>query len=285
MEKIALTFEEKFKNVTHIAHTYKLDDHLQHLKNGSVIQNLYNAGKIKDAKYFVKPKFADKITFNNKIVYKAHSTEDYEKVKNACQQYKIVDEFTPFHRGGYLINGFGYQLHNIANSDISDVSIEGPSYASKSQYMPGKTETGQSHPTILLFDNMRIFDGKEEADKKYTVTIQVNDVSSKNVLPPYNPFIFVESDKTRGREVHLVKYPPTDKANPSLLGTGKDVSRPDEGLYYVSIDLMPFALNMPISEFPIPEEGVRIDESYPKFATWVKSNGAQAKDWYKYPKK
>ncbi len=32
MEKIALTFEEKFKNVTHIAHTYKLDDHLQHLK-------------------------------------------------------------------------------------------------------------------------------------------------------------------------------------------------------------------------------------------------------------
>jgi LruC domain-containing protein len=48
---------------------------------------------------------------------------------------------------------------------------------------------------------------------------------------------------------------------------------------------MPFALNMPISEFPIPEEGVRIDESYPKFATWVKSNGAQAKDWYKYPKK
>ena len=39
--------------------------------------------------------------------------------------YKIVDEFTPFHRGGYLINGFGYQLHNIANSDISDVSIEG----------------------------------------------------------------------------------------------------------------------------------------------------------------
>lgn len=62
--------------------------------------------------------------------------------------------------------------------------------------------------------------------------------------------------------MHLVKYPPTDKANPSLLGTGKDVSRPDEGLYYVSIDLMPFALNMPISEFPIPEEGVRIDESY-----------------------
>ena len=132
---------------------------------------------------------------------------------------------------------------------------------------------------------MAILDNKEEEARKYTVTIQVNDVTSKSILPPYNPFIFVGSGQARGREVHLVKYPPTDKADLSLLGTGKDVSRPEEDLYYVSIDLMPFALNMPVSEFPIPEEGIRIDESYPKFATWVKSNGAQAKDWYKYPKK
>lgn len=199
--------------------------------------------------------------------------------------YKIVDEYTPFHRGGYLANGFGYQLHNISNSDVSKITIESPSYTQKSQYMSGDRESGQSHPTILLFDDMLIFNGKEEADRKYTVTIQVNDVSEKSVLPPYNPFIFVESDKTRGREVHLVKYPPTDKANLSLLGTGKDASRPDEELYYVSVDLMPFALNMPVADFPIPEEGVRIDESYPQFATWVKSNGKQSTNWYKYPKK
>lgn len=199
--------------------------------------------------------------------------------------YKIVDEYTPFHRGGYLANGFGYQLHNISNSDVSKITIESPFYAQKSQYMSGDRESGQSHPTILLFDDMLIFNGKEEADRKYTVTIQVNDVSEKTVLPPYNPFIFVESDKTRGKEVHLVKYPPTDKANLSLLGTGKDVSRPDEELYYVSVDLMPFALNMPVVDFPIPEEGVRIDESYPQFATWVKSNGKQSTKWYMYPKK
>ena len=176
-------------------------------------------------------------------------------------------------------------LYLTSNHNDSKVTIESPSYAPKSQYMPGETEAGQSHPTILLFDNMAIFDNKEEKARKYTVTIQVNDVTSKSILPPYNPFIFVGSGQARGREVHLVKYPPTDKADLSLLGTGKDVSRPEEDLYYVSIDLMPFALNMPVSEFPIPEEGIRIDESYPKFTTWVKSNGAQAKDWYKYPKK
>ena len=59
--------------------------------------------------------------------------------------------------------------------------------------MPGETEAGQSHPTILLFDNMAIFDNKEEEARKYTVTIQVNDVTSKSILPPYNPFIFVGS--------------------------------------------------------------------------------------------
>lgn len=199
--------------------------------------------------------------------------------------YKIVDEYTPLHRGGYLTNGFGYQLHDISNSDISKVTIEGPSNAQKSKYMSGSTESGQSHPTILLFDNMATFDGKEEANKKFTVTIELNDVNEKDVVAPYNPFIFIESDKTRGKEVHLVKYPPTDKADLSLLGTGKDVSRPDEELYYVSVDLMPFALNMPVVDFPIPEEGVRIDESYPQFTTWVKSNGKEGTKWYLNPKK
>lgn len=191
--------------------------------------------------------------------------------------YKIVDKFTPFHRGGYLSNGFGYQLHNISNSDISSVTIDGPD---KSKYMTGETESGQSHPTILLFDNIA-----KNSVKEYTVTINIKQVAENSVVPPYNPFIFIESDKTRGKEVHLAKYPPTDKADLTLFGTGKDASRPEEDLYYVSIDLMPFALNMPISDFPIPEEGIRIDESYPKFATWVKSNGTEAKDWYKHPRK
>lgn len=198
--------------------------------------------------------------------------------------YKVVDEFTPLHRGGYLVNGFGYQLHNISYSDIGKVTIDAPSYAEKSKYMNGgNTEAGQSHPTILLFDDMSRFDKKE--DKKFTVTIQVNDVSEKSIVPPYNPFIFIGADKTRGKEVHLVKYPPTDKMDTSFLGTGKDDSRPEEGLYFVSKDLMPFALNMPVANFPIPEEDQRIDVSYPKFATWVSSNGKQDKNWYKYPKK
>lgn len=200
--------------------------------------------------------------------------------------FKIVDTFLPYHKGGYLANGFGYQLHNISLSEIGKVTIERPSYAPTSHYMTGDTEDGQSHPTILLFDNMNIFDGREETEKTYTVTIEkLKDVDEKLVLPPYNPFIFINSNETRGKEVHLVKYPPTDKVDPSFFGIGRDDSRPEEELYYVSKDLMPFALNMPVNDFPIPAEGERIDVSYPKFASWVKSEGKQNKDWYKHPKK
>ena len=149
--------------------------------------------------------------------------------------------------------------------------------------MEGKeTEPGQSHPTILLYDDMTKFKNiTDESKKEYTVTITLDGASEKEVVPPYNPFIFISSNEGRGKELHLINYPPTDKADLSLLGTGKDIYRPEEGMYYVSADLMPFAINMPVSNLPVPEEGKRIDQSSPKFSGWVSSNGKQNKDWYK----
>ncbi|WP_195251002.1 PIG-L family deacetylase [Romboutsia sp. 1001713B170207_170306_H8] len=92
MEQIALKFEKELKSVTHIAHTYKLDWHLQHLKNGSVIQSLYNAGMIKDVRYFVKPEYEKYIPKEEKIIYKTISLKDKEKIKKACEEYKLVNE-------------------------------------------------------------------------------------------------------------------------------------------------------------------------------------------------
>lgn len=207
--------------------------------------------------------------------------------------FQIVDKFSHIHRGGYLVNGFGYQFHHLSSSDIKDIKIKYPSGISGSKHMTPRGELEQSHPTIILLDHITALKNKEDT---ITVTTLLNDVDEKKVFPPYNPFIFIEADKTRGQEVHLVKYPPTDKADLSLFGTGKDASRPEEGLYYVSVDLMPFALNMPSVKFTSdlaeekdaylnPTESRRIDVSFPKFATWVQSNGTKEKDWYKSPLK
>lgn len=104
MERVALQFEKKLKNVTHVAHTYKFDSHLQHLKNGAVIQSLYNAKKIKDVKYFVKPEFTDLIPKNERIYYKIIDKKDRKKIDNACGEYKMIDKEKERYGIGYKLD-------------------------------------------------------------------------------------------------------------------------------------------------------------------------------------
>lgn len=224
----------------------------------------------------------------NDVIVRYNSTVSRMVLDNRV--YEIEDKFTVEHCGGYLKNGFGYQLHKLSNSNIKSVKIT-PEDNPTSSFMAGqRVEPGQSHPTILLFDDMTVFKGiADESKRHYTVKIQLDGINEKNIVPPYNPFIFISSNEGRGKEVHLVNYPPTDKVDTSFFGTGKDLSRTEEGLYYVSVDMMPFAINIPASDeigqltstLKDPQnEGKRIDELYPKFASWAKSNGTKDKNWY-----
>lgn len=186
--------------------------------------------------------------------------------------YKIVDEFTPVHSGGSLVSGFGYQLYQLEQDRVRSIKVEGPE--------GWRVETDQSSPTIILFDNLRSVIGQ-----KYTVTIDLADVDPKQVASPYNPFIFVTS---RAREVHLVNYPPTDKADKELFNTHDDVSNVSAGIYYISrykgeVDLMPYGMNLPVIDFTVlsKAEGVKIYETFPKFISWVESGGKKNTDWYK----
>lgn len=184
--------------------------------------------------------------------------------------YKIVDEFTPTHKGGAYTCGFGYQLYKLEPDRVRSIEVSGPE--------GWKIETEQSHPTITLFDDL-----KTNLRKKFTVTTQLADVEAAQVTPPYNPFIFVED---RSREVHLVNYPPTGKADYELFNTGDDLSNVSAGVYYIArykedVELMPFCINLPTLNFKIPDEGMKIYDTYPDFIGWVKSKGETNKYWYK----
>ncbi|WP_298614801.1 LruC domain-containing protein [uncultured Odoribacter sp.] len=190
--------------------------------------------------------------------------------------YKIVDCFTPYHDGALFQNAFGYQLHLVDKSEVKSVTIEGKS---TSVFMNGQTmEPNQEHPTFILYDNAR----QAVNQGRFTVTTEFrNDIDLKRLVPPYNPFIIVQSGDGRGREVHLVNYPPTDLADLSLFGTHDDKSRLEDELYYVSDNSFPFALNLSgVSSFDCPTEGVRIDAEYPEFSGWVSSGGKQNSKWY-----
>ena len=216
----------------------------------------------------------------NDVMIKYSSTVYKHIVNNAV--YKITTEYTPCHNGGKIPSGFGVQLTGVSPETVHKVTVDGPA---SSTYMQGQPlEPGQKYPTVLLFDDIG-----PVLDKKITVTFELNDATESTVTPPFNPFIFTDADKIRGKEVHLVKQMPTDKADPSLFGTGDDESQPGINLYYVRMKndkQYPFALNMSfMTDFPIPQEGKHIDDSYPKFRNWVESDGKSNKDWYLYPAK
>lgn len=205
----------------------------------------------------------------NDVVIEYKSTL-YRRVKSN-EVYKIVDEFTPIHNGGEFICGFGYQLHKLKPDRVKSINVEGTE--------SWKVEEEQAHPTVTLFNNVR-----DVLKQKITVTIDLADTDQNQVTPPYNPFIFAND---RSTEVHLVNYPPTNKANMELFNTKDDVSNTSADVYYIAryegkVQLMPFGINLSnVLDFNIPAEHVKIYDTYPGFIEWVKSEGKKNKDWYK----
>lgn len=192
---------------------------------------------------------------------------------------KIVDEFTPVHNGASYTNGFGYQYHNITKDDVKSVTIASESGLASS-FMNGATlEQGQDKPTIVLFDNTT---EALNQNAVFTVTTEIkNGVEEQDVYPPYNPFIVVRANSGRSKEVHLTNYSPTSLMDTGLLGTINDLSDPEYGIYYVSNNNFPFAINLYRDEtFIGAPESKRIDMTFPKFTNWVSTFGAEDADWY-----
>lgn len=205
----------------------------------------------------------------------------------------IKDVFTPLHDGGNLNSAFGYLL-DIPAAAIKSVTVD--KTASTAQTVNG-LETGQDKAVVMLFDNI------DEAVTlgPITVTMELDGSVSMDKLTRkalYNPFICVSGDAKEGfipgamrKEVHLTNYAPTALADLSYFGRGDDKSTVDKGgnpvgpYYYVTTDLHPFAIDLPITDYRVPAEKVKIDDYYPDFAGWVTSKGEKNKEWYLKPAK
>lgn len=188
-------------------------------------------------------------------------------------------------------NGFGFQL-DASSNDISSVT----GYELYKNYISlngNGTESGLSNATIIAYDNAWGLFGYPGVSNfinttpgapyfepdSMTINISLGNGLNLNEvgLPPYNPFIMVNLD--RSREVHLPGYEPTEKADPTLFGTGDDTSDPLTGDYYVSAGNLPWALNLPVS-FDYPVEKAGILNAYTYFESWANSFGDNFTDWY-----
>ncbi len=217
-------------------------------------------------------------------------------------QYKIISNaknnvvefyasYTPTAAGASFKNGFGVQFP-FAPSQVATVT--GQSLKNGYIKLNGNgTEAGQTNAVIIPFDNYNNL--INNAGGAYFINTQANlpkvTGTSANIYVSFTspisqasfgqaPFdMFAISNMRRAYEVHLPNFAPTDLADKKQLGTNDDASKPVSGIYYVSGDNWPWAMNF-LQPFTYPVETVNVKDAYLHFLDWSKSGGVGYLDWY-----
>ncbi|MDP2235545.1 MAG: LruC domain-containing protein [Bacteroidales bacterium] len=196
--------------------------------------------------------------------------------------------------GASFENGFGFQLSSAINP--ADLTVTGYELTENIINLESNgVEAGQTKPTIIVYDNAFAqmphpgigIGVNTEPSAPYvqpvTLTVNIgfkpstytyNDLDISN----FNPFLIV--NKNRSHEVHLPNYPPTDLIDMNLFGQWEDASDPATGKYYVTVNNLPWAINI-YERFDYPIEKQEILWVHLKFAEWAISGGVQFPDWYK----
>ncbi|RYY36568.1 MAG: LruC domain-containing protein [Sphingobacteriaceae bacterium] len=220
----------------------------------------------------------------------------YKFVLNA--QNEVVDlalVFQPIAAGASFKNGFGLQLPVAASAVRSATGqLLTQNYINLAS---NGLEAGQSKAVVIPFDThdnvLKYPDAsyfvntkpeKEKVEgKRVIVRLTFNTPLNREQfkVSEFNPFLI--SNLTRGREVHLAGYMPTDKADKALFGTDDDTSKPESNRYYLAESNLPWAISYnEATKYPI--ETVNINQAYTHFDEWAQSGGTQYTDWYKYQK-
>ena len=219
----------------------------------------------------------------------------FQIVTNASNY--VVEIFGSFDcraSGAGYRNGFGFNLPSALSGLNNDLVATGMNYSeSIITNNANGLETGQTYPTIIVFDNIYSFMGPNgggfintvESQAYITpVTINItmttpgNDYEMDDFgFADFNPFIIV--NKERGKEVHLFDYPPTDLANPLYFSTGDDNSNPGLGIYYKTSNNLPWGIEIP-QRFDYPIEKEDIINAHLHFGDWAQSGGTTYTDWY-----
>lgn len=224
---------------------------------------------------------------NDVVVY--YQSRVYKNMQNRITS--TIDEFTPYWDGaGYNnFNGFGYRL-SVTPDKVTAVNIAYENYTFTASPLfqfdnKGLEERADNDNAIIIVaDNMKQA-VKQKGKFTVTTTFGTPQIESAAMLPPYNPFIIINALNERGKELHLPNYAPTKRADSSHFGKGNDLTDESQQMYYISKDNMPYAIHLPnIKDFDCSNEGIRIDEIYPNFTNWVKSNGNENTDWYLHKK-
>ena len=194
--------------------------------------------------------------------------------------------------GAGFKNGFGFQFTNVDANDISSISGQNLQENLTNTNANG-SEANQTKATIIAFDNVyQVISASgssfintipgETTVAPETLTNIISFSTPQSLaqvgLPPYNAFIFANA--TRGREIHLAGFAPTDLADLSLFGTSSDATNPANEYYYKTSTGLPWAINITES-FNYPVEFSPINNAYLNFSAWAVSGGTLQTNWFR----
>lgn len=222
---------------------------------------------------------------------------NYMVVSNSKNQaVEMTANFLPVASGASFNNGFGVDL-GIPADYVK--SADGQKHTQGYIKLNGNgVEAEQKNAVIIPFDaaqsllrdgggNFTMNTFMEQpffASNTITMNLVFADGVTTNagssaslVMGNFNPFLI--SNMKRGAEVHLPGFKPTSLADLTLLGQGNDATNPSAGIFYVTRENYPWALNFTES-FLYPTEGNAINNAYTHFFEWAASGGASYKDWY-----
>jgi len=236
--------------------------------------------------------------FNDMVVdYEFNIVKNNQEVVQNITATFVLNAF-----GASLHNGFGFTLPTVNPGDI--VSVSGYDVANNSTFSIANNglENGQSKATIIVFDDtyriMPTTTGGTGANTDLAygynepATVVVNIVFADNAITydelnigSFNPFIIVGTTVngapgSRGKEIHLPNYEPSDLFDTSYFGQSNDDSSPAEGRYFISANNLPSAINI-AEKFDWVTESQDVTKAYNTFADWAQSSGSNYPDWYK----
>ena len=191
----------------------------------------------------------------NDVIVKYQSVLNFN---DANQVLSTEDTYELLWSGATFKNGFAYQL-NTERSNMSTEILEAPT-----TFNGQGLDTDLSKATVNVF--LSALDVTERNTKTATYKIKntfKTPLSHETLgIPPYNPFIMVHDELKESRiEVHLVNYPPTEKADMALFHTEEDLSSVPTS-YYVANGNYPFAIHLSgATNFNTPETHP-IDKSF-----------------------
>ncbi|MEJ7557790.1 MAG: LruC domain-containing protein [Pedobacter sp.] len=213
-------------------------------------------------------------------------TYRYQVISNAANKVVHVDaDYSLRASGGSYKNGAGIQF-DLPLASVSNVK------GAQVEEQPVSKDL-----VLILFKDSRaqqslwgtIVSEGASAPVNYDISFDVKpEISVEQFgIGNYNPFIWNNTPGFgRGYETHLKNKKPTDLADLSLFQSGDDgtIGKGQVGAGYMSYvsktQNLPWAIELPISNFKYPVEKVAITAAYQSFSNWASSLGQNNIDWY-----